>query len=415
MSASNGSAGNGLPQGCLTGVRVLDFTQFEAGPSCTEALAWLGAEVVKVENPGGGDPGRASFGSAPGTDSLYFLILNANKKSVSLNLKHPGGLQLAKDLARRADVMVENFAPGAIERLGLGYDVVSGINPGIVYAQVKGFGEGSPFASNLAFDMIAQACGGLMSITGEPDGPPLKPGTTLGDTGTGMLLAISILAALYRRKSTGVGERIDLAMQDAMLQYIRIAFSVTASSGRAAPRVGSKVISGGNCPCGIYPCAPGGANDFVYVYTSRANPAHWHRLLQVLGRPELIGDPRYEAIPERMKHEGEVDEMIAAWTRRHTKHEAMRLIGAAGVPAGAVLDTKELIDDPDFERRGIVQTMQHPTQGGYKMPGWPVRHNGATAPVGPAPRLGEHNAAVLESWLGMQPEQVQALKTEKVI
>ncbi len=219
--------------GCLAGVRILDFTQFEAGPSCTEALAWLGAEVVKVENPQGGEAGRYSMHASKGLDSWYFLLFNANKKSVTINLKSERGLELVKNMARRADVMVENFAPGAIERLGLGYDVVRAVNPSIIYAQVKGFGTGGPYENNLAFDMIAQATGGIMSITGEHDGPPAKPGATLGDTGTGMLLAISILAALYRRRGTGQGERIEIAMQDAMLQYIRVALSTQATYGRA--------------------------------------------------------------------------------------------------------------------------------------------------------------------------------------
>src|ERR1700719_3060079 len=214
---------DGGGQTCLKGVKVLDLTQFEAGPSCTEALAWLGAEVVKLENPRSGDPGRA-LGGKPGVDDPYFLLFNANKKSITVNLKDPKGLALVKDLASKADVMVENFAPGAIERLGLGYDVISKINPSIIYCQVKGFGEGSPYEKNLAFDMIAQACGGTMSITGEPDGPPIKPGPSLGDTGTGMTMAISILGALYERRATGKGRRLQVAMQDAMLHYIRIAF-----------------------------------------------------------------------------------------------------------------------------------------------------------------------------------------------
>src|SRR5262245_9618145 len=189
----------GKPLACLEGVRVLDLSQFEAGPSCTEALAWLGAEVVKVENPKGGDPGRSIFGD-PDRGSFYFLTFNANKKSLTVDLKSAAGHKLVLDLAKKADVFVENFAPGAIERLGLGYEVLAKANPGIVYAQVKGFGDGSPYESNLAFDMIAQATGGVMSISGYPDGPPVKPGPTLGDTGTGMLLAISILGALYEKK-----------------------------------------------------------------------------------------------------------------------------------------------------------------------------------------------------------------------
>ena len=222
--------------GCLTGVRVLDLTQFEAGTSCTEALAWLGADVVKVENPVGGDPGRRTGATTPHRDDPYFLNYNSNKRSITVNLKSPRGLEIVKDLACKADVFMENFAPGAIERLGLGYDVVSKLNPGIIYGQIKGFGEGSPYANNLAFDMIAQACGGTMSITGQPDGPPAKPGPTLGDSGTGMLMAISVLASLYKRKETGQGVRLGVAMQDAMLHYIRNSFAITTKTGKPAPR-----------------------------------------------------------------------------------------------------------------------------------------------------------------------------------
>src|SRR6201996_5232261 len=194
----------------LTGVRVVDFTQFEAGPSCTEALAWLGAEVVKIENPGIGDPGRRLRAGHPDDDPYYFQVFNANKKSITVDLKSPRGLGLVKDMLRKADVCVENMAPGTIERLGLGYDVVRELNPGIIYAQVKGFGEGSPYEKNLAFDMIAQACGGTFSVTGDPDGPPTRPGLSLGDTGTGMLMAITILGALFKRRETGQGHRLQV-------------------------------------------------------------------------------------------------------------------------------------------------------------------------------------------------------------
>ena len=255
-------ATNGEFPAFLAGVRVLDLTQFEAGPSCTEALAWLGAEVVKVENPQGGEAGRSLLGRQSGPsqsqnrDSWYFLLFNANKKSITVNLKSERGLDLVKNMVKRADVMVENFAPGAIERLGLGYDVVHAVNPSVIYAQVKGFGTGGPYENNLAFDMIAQATGGVMSITGEPDGPPLKPGATLGDTGTGMLLTISILAALYRRRDTGRGERLEIAMQDAMLQYIRVALSNQATYGVAANGhlLGASYIAGDGAPpfAGLY-------------------------------------------------------------------------------------------------------------------------------------------------------------------
>ncbi|MDE2581694.1 MAG: CoA transferase [Rhodospirillales bacterium] len=411
--ASNGSETSGAAS-CLAGVRVLDLTQFEAGPSCTEALAWMGAEVVKVENPKAGDPGR-SINPPPGQDAHYFLQYNANKKSLTVNLKDPAGLDLVKRLAAKADVFTENFAPGAIERLGLGADVIRTLNPSIIYAQVKGFGAGSPFENNLAFDMIAQACGGTMSITGEADGPPLKPGPTIGDTGTGMLLAISILGALYRRARTGQGEHLQVAMQDAMLQYIRGAFATQTRTGKAAQRAGSGSVLAKNPPMGIFPCKGGGPNDYVYVYTSRANPEHWRRLLGVIGREELIGDARYDSPAARLEHEAEVDAMVAAWTVQHDKHEAMRIIGAAGIPAGAVLDTSELISDPSFADRGIMQTVQHPVVGPYKMTAWPVRFSGRPPEVKPAPLLGQHTDDVLGGWLGLGADQLGTLRSSGII
>ncbi|HJS85190.1 MAG TPA: CoA transferase [Acetobacteraceae bacterium] len=394
---------------CLAGVRVLDLTQFEAGPSCTEALAWLGAEVVKVENPRGGDPGRA-INPPPGQDAHYFLQYNANKRSITVNLKDERGRDLVKRLARKADVFAENFAPGAIERLGLGPEVIRALNPALIYMQVKGFGEGSPFESNLAFDMIAQACGGPMSITGEAEGPPLKPGPTIGDTGTGMLMAISVLAALYRRTRTGTGEHLQVAMQDAMFQFVRGAFATTTRTGQAAQRAGAGSVLARNPPMGIYPCKGGGPNDYVYVYTSRANPEHWRRLLGVIGREDLIGDPRFESSEARLAREAEVDAMVAAWTRQHDKAEAMRVIGAAGIPAGAVLDTAELLADESFHRRGILQTVHHPTAGQYTMPAWPVRFAGKPPPLKPAPLLGEHTEDVLRAWLDLDSDALGALR-----
>ncbi len=398
------------PLNCLAGVRVLDLTQFEAGPSCTEALAWLGAEVVKVENPNGGEPGRTSFAGAPGSpDSFYFFEFNANKKSVTVNLKSERGLALVKDMAKKADVMIENMAPGTIERIGLGYDAIRALNPGIIYAQVKGFGEGSPYEKNLAFDMIAQAAGGTMSITGEPDGPPIRPGSSLGDTGTGMLMAISILGALYERRATGEGKRLQVAMQDAMLHYIRICLS---DAGGARPGGAAQQQPQQHRAVGDFPCAPGGPNDWIYVFARQRD--HWHRLLKLLGREDLIGDPNYETAQARGERIEEVNAMVADWTRRRDKHEAMRLIGAAGVPAGAVLDTMELMNEPSFTERGILQTAEHPT-GPFKMPSWPVRFDGRPPKLEPAPLLGQHNAQVFGDWLGMSAGDVEALRKEGVI
>jgi crotonobetainyl-CoA:carnitine CoA-transferase CaiB-like acyl-CoA transferase len=393
------------PPNCLAGVRVLDLTQFEAGTSCTEALAWMGAEVVKVENPKGGEAGRLGV-----PDPYYFMAYNANKKSITVNLKSERGLALVKDMARQADVFAENFAPGAVERLGLGYDVVSALNPRIIYAQVKGFGAGSPYENGLCFDPIAQACGGAMSITGERDGKPIKPGPTIGDTGTGMLLAFSIVSALYQRVQTGKGRRLQVAMQDSVMHYCRGMFISQARLGAAAPRR----PAGGNVPSGIYPCKPGGPNDYVYLLTSRANPEHWPRLLKLIGREDLIGDPRYDTAAARVEREIEVDEIIAGWTRQRPKQEAMAQLSAAGVPAGAVFDSMELTSEPSFARRGILQTMQH---GDWQMtmPSWPVRFDGAPPPIEPAPLLGEHTAAVLGDWLGLDDKEVAALKQDGIL
>jgi crotonobetainyl-CoA:carnitine CoA-transferase CaiB-like acyl-CoA transferase len=396
----------------LQGVKVIDFTQFEAGPSCTGSLAWLGAEVVKVENPTRGDPGRRLQPNAPDTDPYYFHMFNANKKSITLNLKSPEGLELAKGMIREADVMIENFAPGAIERLGLSYDTVKAINSGIIYAQVKGFGEGSPFEKNLAFDMIAQACGGTFSVTGDSDGPPTRPGITIGDTGTGMLMAITILGALYKRRETGTGHRLQVAMQDAMLHYMRVNFATQGRTGKAAQRGGSKVPGVTNAPMGLYPCAPGGTNDYVYIMTSRANPDHWDRLLKVIARDDLIGDSRYLTPGDRVERQTEVDEVITAWTQGRTKYEAMKSVGAAGIPAGAVLDTDELNNDVTFETRGVMQTMVHPVHRPFKMPGWPVRVDGKATRIAPSPMLGEHTEQVISDWLGLNDAAIATLKQD---
>jgi crotonobetainyl-CoA:carnitine CoA-transferase CaiB-like acyl-CoA transferase len=407
---------DGVELDCLEGIRIVDFTQFEAGPSCTECLAWLGAEVVKIENPRTGDPGRRLQPGKPDNDPWYFHQFNANKKSVTLNLKAPRGLEIVRKLLKKADVTVENMAPGTIERLGLGYDEVKKINPGIIYCQVKGFGTGSPYEKNLAFDMIAQAAGGTISVTGEGDRAPIKPGPSIGDTGTGMLLAVSILGALYKRSKTGQGRLLQVAMQDAMLHYMRVPFSRTQLSGRVVLRNGSsRSAPGGLTPSALYPCKPYGPNDYIYVFCSRANPEHWQRLLKVIGREDLSGDERYDTQQARSERAAEVDEIIAAWTRQHGKEEAMQLFGAAGVPAGAVFDTMELMNDRSLAERGIMQTIDHPTTGKVKIPSWPVRFDGVPPKVKPSPLLGQHVEDVLGSWLGMDAKELAVLRREGIV
>ena len=401
-------------QSTLDGIRVLDLTQFEAGPACTEVLAWLGAEVVKVENPKGGDPGR-STGAKGGKDGRWFVLLNANKKSITVDLKSPDGVTLLKDMVKKADVFVENFAPGTVERLGLGYDELSKINPKLVYAQIKGFGSGSPYERNLALDTIGQASGGSMSVTGERGGRPLRPGPSVADSGSGMLLTIGIVSALFRALRTGQGAHVEVAMQDAVMQFIRGAFAEHDRTGKAAPRAGTKSAAVINVPSDIYPCRPGGPNDFVYIYPHRNNPQHWRRLLEVIGRTELIGDARYETPEARVKNEAEVDAIITEWTLKHDKREAARLVGEAGIPAGPVFDTMDLESDPTFEQRGIMQRIHHPTHGEFKMLTWPVRCDGVPARIEPAPLLGQHTEEVLLGWLGVQGEQLRDFRARRII
>jgi formyl-CoA transferase len=391
--------------GSLNGIRVVDLTQFEAGSSCTETLGFLGADVVKIEEPKFGDQGRKASDGIwdPDKDSFYFITLNANKRSVTVDLKTAAGQDLIHRLIGKADVFVENFAPGTIERLGLGYDVASAINPRIVYAQVKGFARDSRYANYLSFDAIAQATGGAVSITGEPDEKPFKPGPTMGDTGTGLHLAIGILAALYQRISTGVGQRVEVAMQDTVINFCRIAYSRQLRTGHAAERMGNRNQLSANAPSDLYPCKPGGPNDYCMIYPTRsAGRPHWDRLLAVIGRSDLIGDPRYSLPQARWERRDEVDELVSTWTQQHTKLEVMEVLGEAGVPAGAVFDTMELSTDPDMLARSIFATIDHPQHGRVTIPGWPVKLSGSPTEIVRAPLLGEHTEEVLAEWLGSE-------------
>ncbi len=402
-------------EAALSGIRVIDLTQFEAGTSATQILAWLGADVIKVENPDGGEQGRRASSDQPGLDSHYFMMLNANKRSITLNLKSARGKSILRDLIKQADVFIENFAPGAIERLGFPYDEVSALNPKMVYAQIKGFGTGSPFADFLSFDMIGQATGGIMSITGEPNGRPLKPGPTLGDTGAGLHCVIGILAALIQRKATGHGQRVEVAMQDAMINFCRVAFAAQALHERACPRTGNQIVLGTNAPSDVYPCRGGGPNDYCYIYTSRANNTHWHRLLSVIGREDLNDDTRFSTPQSRVQNVSDVNAMISAWTIQHSKHDVMSILGKAGVPAGAVLDTKELSDDPSLRDRGMFVTVEHPERGPVLMPGFPVRMSETDVQLTASPVLGADNDEIYRGWLGFNEHDLHTLRAVGVV
>jgi formyl-CoA transferase len=401
-------------QPALAGIKVVDLTQFEAGTSITETLAWLGADVVKIENPNGGEQGRSASSERKDADSYYFMLLNANKRSVTLNLKDTRGKQMLRDLIAKADIFAENFAPGVIEKLGFSYEEVSKINPRIIYATVKGFGKGSPFEKNLAFDMIAQAAGGVMSITGEPDGRPLKPGVTLGDTGTGLHACIGVLAALFQRTVTGKGQKVEVAMQDAMVNYCRIAYSRQLLTNKACERNGNSVVLG-NAPCEVFKCAPEGHNDYVFIYTSRATNAHWERLCEVIGREDMKNDPRFKTPPMRGNHAAEINAEIEKWTKKFTKHEAMQKLGASGVPCGAVMDTKELSDDPTMREREIFAEIDHPVRGKLVIPGWPVKMSESYVKVKASPVLGADTYDIYADMLGLSKADVDALKKDGVV
>jgi formyl-CoA transferase len=390
--------------GALAGIRVIDLTQFEAGTSCTQSLAWLGAEVIKVEEPNRGEQGRRASADRPDADSYYFMVLNANKRSVTCNLKSEKGRELLRRLIGKGDVFIENFAPGAIERLGFGWEEVRRINPRIIYAQVKGFAEDGPYGNYPAFDMIAQATGGVMSITGEPDGRPLKPGVTLGDTGAGLHLALGILAAIIQRSRTGEGQRVTVAMQEAMVNYCRIAFAAQLISGRT-PQRAERGLS----------LRAGRANDYCFIYTSRAGEHQWERLLKVIGREDLKADPRFADPHARYRNHVALDAIIAEWTRKHDKHTVMRLMGDAGVPAGAVLDCGELVNDPHLRRREVFVEVDHPVRGRFVIPGWPVKMSASRVPVMAPPVLGADTEAVYGELLGLSADEIAALRAEKAI
>jgi formyl-CoA transferase len=394
----------------LEGIVVLDLTQYEAGPSCTEMLAWLGAEVIKVEPPGG-EPGRRTLSERPDTDAWFFLLLNANKKSVTLDLKAARGRALFERMVGRADVVVENFGPGAIERLGLGYDALRRINPRIVAASIKGFGGSGPSADYKSFEWIAQAMGGVMSLTGMPDGPPLRTEAGLGDTGAGLHCAIGILAALVQRERTGEGQRVEVAQQDSVLNLVRIHLREHYVTGTPVPRRGNRSVAAG--PSNLYRCRPFGPNDYVFIHC--ATLEMWQTLTRILGRPELGEDPRFADRQRRADHAAEIDPIVEAWTEKRTKHEAMGILATAGIPCGAVLDSGEVLADPGLVERGMVVSLEHPMRGRFAMPGNPVRLSASSTTVTRAPLLGEHNAEVYGGWLGCDADELRALEKDRVI
>ena len=395
----------------LDGVRILDMTQYEAGTSCTQALAWLGADVVKVEPPEYGDPGRGVGRSANKDYSAYFCAWNANKRSLALNLRAAEGRDLFMRLVPRFDVFVENYGPGVVERLDIGYAKLKAVHAGLIYARIKGFGTSGPYAGYRSMDMIAQAAAGAFSITGEADGPPMMPGPTTGDSGTGVQAAMSILAAYIQRQRTGEGQEIELSMQEAMAYYVRTRTYIGSAWGtRATPRSGN---AGGLPPVNIYPCKPFGPNDYLYLMP--VNQGHWDSLCAAIDRADLLIDERFATSKGRIENGAALYEEVAAFTRARTKYEAMEAIASAGVPCSACLDTGELHHDPHLAERGFVQEMNLPVHGRVPMLGFAPRMSSSRVEMTAPPRLGEHTDDVLTAELGLGEADLAALREAGVI
>ena len=391
----------------LDGMRILDLTQYEAGTSCTQWLGWLGADVVKVERPGDGDPGRKLAGGD--TDSGYFIYWNANKRSAAIDLRKPEGRELLLEMLPHYDVFVENYGPGAMERLGLDYETLRAHHPGIICARIKGFGTEGPYANYKCFDMVAQAAGGAYSLTGEPDGPPLRPGPTLADSGTGLQLALGITAAYVQKLREGVGQEIEISMQEATTYFLRTTVGSSSDWGRTAvARTGNFAGPGS----GVFPCAPGGPNDYVYILVFQ--PHFAEALCKVLDRPDLL--PLLGGFDAENGH-GSVDpnEEIAKWTRERTKHEVMRILGEAGVPCSAILDTKDLFENPHLLARGFIREIEHEKLGKLPMLDAPLRLSASPVELRAAPLLGRHTAEVLRTDLGADDARLRDLRERRVI
>ncbi|HET7880085.1 MAG TPA: formyl-CoA transferase [Acetobacteraceae bacterium] len=394
----------------LSGIRVIDMTHNQAGPACAQILAFLGADVIKLEEPKGGDVARTNMRDRTDSDSLFFLVLNANKRSLTLNLKSEEGKRLFRQVIEQSDVLLENFGPGALDRLGLGYKELSKLNPRLIYATIKGFGTYGPYSGFKSFEPIAQAMGGAMSVTGFPDNPPTYVMPAIGDSGTGMHMAIGILAALQQRHQTGKGQHVEVSMQDAVVNLIRVSLRDHQRSGKPMQRQGNQL--GRTVPGTTYPCAPGGPNDYVYIF---AQPQMWQAFINAIGQPELADDPRFASAESRWEERAALNAIVEAWTRKHSKHEVMKVLGDAGVPCGATLDTGEVLQDPHLRERDMIVDIDYPTRGTYQTVGCPVKLSDSPAEVTRPPLLGEHSAEVLGALCGVGADEVARLRTQGVV
>jgi len=403
----------------LKGVRILDMSHVQAGPTCSQLLAWLGADVIKFENPTG-DATRGQLRDVPNADSLYFTMLNCNKRSITVNMKSVEGKQVFVDLLKKCDIIMENFGPGVLDRLGFTWDKIHQINPKIVMGSIKGFGSRGPYADFKAYENVAQAMGGAMSTTGVPEGPPFVTGAQIGDTGTGLHLAIGLLAALHQANRSGQGQYVEVAMMDGVMNLCRVKFrdhqrltrqslseySVKTEQGMGAvPRAGND--SGGGQLGNAIHCKPHGPNDWLYVVVQEAV---WEDLAKRIGGDSLAQDPRFAKIAERRKNQNEMWKIITGFAKDYTKREFMAILNPLDVPCGPIMSTEDLANDEHIRGRDMWVELDHPQRGKWWNVGMPIKLSASPAKIERSPMLGEHTEEVLKQVLGYADSNIEALK-----
>jgi formyl-CoA transferase len=370
--------------------------------------------VIKIERPPHGDRARRLWnGDNPNLDSFFFLLLNSNKRSTGLDLKTEEGKEAARRLIGNADVVAENLGPGVMERLGLGYETVKELNPRAIYASVKGFGSYGPYSGFKCFEPVAQATSGAMSVTGEAGGPPMVNGANIGDSGTGMHLTIAILAALVQRQSTGRGQLVEVAMQEAVLNLTRVKYTQTLASGTPLGRTGNRSATGGWSD--LLRCSGSGSNDYVYMIIPPDNPEMFEAMTEVIGRPDLGTDERFSTPPARARNGAALTAEIERWTAGREKREVMKAFAGRGIVCGAVLDTAEVLADPHLRERETIFDLDHPTRGRFSVIGCPVRLSDSPVAARRAPLMGEHTEEVLRTLAGYAPQEIQRLRQNKII
>ena len=406
----------------LKGIKVLDFTHVQSGPTCTQLLAWFGADVIKVERPGSGDPTRAQLVDVPDADSLYFTMLNHNKRSLTLNTKNETGKQVLERLVAKCDVLVENFAPGAMERMGFGWEQIQKINPRMIMASVKGFGPG-PYEDCKVYENVAQCAGGAASTTGFIDGPPTVTGAQIGDSGTGLHLALGIVTALFHRQNTGKGQRVLAAMQDSVINLCRVKLrdqqrlaagpleeysqhGEGIEFGDTTPRAGND--SGGGQPGRILKCKGWEKDPNAYTYFI-TQAAAWPNICTAIGKAGWIEDPEYATPKARLTKLNEVFGAIEDWTMTKTKYEVMQICNPLDIPVGPILSMKEISEEKSLRETGTIVKVEHPERGPYLTVGCPVKLSASPAEVKRSPLLGEHNEEILKNVLGYEGPELQSI------